>query len=98
MTRIDKPEKLPSVDRLLKDPIGAELVCEFGEPLVTRSVKTVIAKARQVLAGTTIEYDSLKKALSEEVTHTITPSLRPVINSRDRAAHQSWTCRLASLP
>ena len=79
MTRIDKPEKLPSVDRLLKDPIGAELVCEFGEPLVTRSVKTVIAKARaQVLAGTTIEYDSLKNALSEEVTHTITPSLRPV--------------------
>ena len=75
MTRIDKPEKLPSVDRLLNDPTGAELVCEFGRLLVTRSVKTVLAKGRaQVLAGTTIEYKSLLKALSEEVTHTITPS------------------------
>ena len=88
MTRIDKPKKLPSVDRLLNDPTGAELVCEFGGPLVTRSVKTVLSKARaQVLAGNTIEYDSLLRALSEEVMHTITPSLRPVINLTGTVLH-----------
>tara|TARA_B100001057_G_scaffold93094_1_gene89439 strand:+ start:1298 stop:2692 length:1395 start_codon:yes stop_codon:yes gene_type:complete len=88
MTRIDKPEKLPSVDRLLNDPDGVALVCEFGTPLVTRSVKAVLARARtQVLAGITIEYGSLLKALSEEVTHTITPSLRPVINLTGTVLH-----------
>ena len=88
MTRIDKPKKLPSVDRLLHDPTGAELVCEFGRPLVTRSIKTVLAKARaQVLAGTTIEYDSLLTALSEEVTHTLILSLRPVINLTGTVLH-----------
>ena len=58
MTTIDKPEKLPSVDRLLNDPNCALLVREFGASLVTRSVQTVLAEARkQVLAGTAIEYN-----------------------------------------
>ena len=88
MTRIDKPEKLPSVDRMLNDPNGAILVCEFGAPLVTRSVKAVLGKARtQVLAGTTIEYSSLLKAITEEVTCAITPSLRPVINLTGTVLH-----------
>ena len=88
MTIIDKPEKLPSVDRLLNDPNGAILICEFGAPLVTRSVKAVLGKARtQVLAGTTIEYSSLLKAITEEVTCAITPSLRPVINLTGTVLH-----------
>ena len=88
MTRIDKPEKIPSVHRLLNDPNGVELICEFGAPLVTQSVRTVLAKARaQVLAGTTIEYASLVKALSEKVSQTVTPSLRPVINLTGTILH-----------
>ncbi len=88
MTRIDKPEKLPSVDRLLNDPNGVELICEFGASVVIRSVKTILARARaQVVAGTTIEYASLLKALSEEVMHTVTPSLRPVINLTGTVLH-----------
>ncbi len=88
MTRIDKPEKIPSVHRLLNDPNGVELICEFGAPLVTQSVRTVLAEARaQVLAGTTIEYASLVKALSEKVSQTVTPSLRPVINLTGTILH-----------
>ena len=88
MTTIDKPEKLPSVDRLLNDPNGALLVREFGASLVTRTVQTVLAEARkQVLAGTAIEYNWLLKTLSEETAHTVRPSLRPVINLTGTVLH-----------
>ena len=90
MTRIDKPEKIPSVHRLLNDPNGVELICEFGAPLVTRSVRTVLAKARAqrsigrhhnriCLAG--------KSTVRKEVSHTVTPSLRPVINLTGTVLH-----------
>ena len=57
MAKIDKPEKLPSVDRLLNDPHGALLVQEFGLSVVTECVQTVLAEGRKkVLAGTAIEH------------------------------------------
>ena len=61
MTRIDKPEKLPSVDRLLNDPNGVELICEFGASVVIRSVKTILARAR---AQVTQAYGNQEKAPS----------------------------------
>ena len=88
MIRIDKPEKLPSVDRLLSDSNVVALVSEYGAPLVTRSVRIVLARLRaQVLAGTVIEYDSLLEGLSEELTSAFKASLQPVINLTGTVLH-----------
>ena len=88
MTRIEKPENLPSVDRLLNDPKVVSLVHEYGAPLVTRSVKNVLAKVRtQVLAGIVIEYDSLLKVLLEELKNAFRSSLQPVFNLTGTVLH-----------
>lgn len=88
MIRIDKPEKLPSVDRLLSDSNVVALASEYGAPLVTRSVRIVLARLRaQVLAGTAIEYDSLLEGLTEELTSAFTASLQPVFNLTGTVLH-----------
>ena len=90
MTTIDKPEKLPSVDRLLNDPHSAVLVEEFGLSLVTECVQTVLAEGRKlVLAGTVIEHGWLLKTVSERAAHLARPSLHPVINLTGTVLHTS---------
>ena len=88
MLTIDTPKKLPSVDRLANDPNNAFLVEEYGMPLVTQCVQTVLSEARRhILAGRTIEYASLVKLLSEETARAVQPSLRPVINLTGTVLH-----------
>lgn len=88
MLTIDTPKKLPSVDRLANDPNNAFLVEEYGMPLVTQCVQTVLSEARRhILAGRTIEYASLIKLLSEETARAVQPSLRPVINLTGTVLH-----------
>ena len=88
MPIIDTPDKLPSVDRLLNDLHIATLVDDHGAPLVTQCARNVLDKIRQqVLAGKSFESSDLISSLSEDVTRTIRPSLRPVINLTGTVLH-----------
>ncbi|MAT88859.1 MAG: L-seryl-tRNA(Sec) selenium transferase, partial [Aestuariivita sp.] len=88
MTTIDTPNKLPSVDRLLRDPNNSSLISHHGTSLVIQCIKSVLSEARkQVLAGEKFSYDSLLRNLSKEIARAAQPSLRPVINLTGTVLH-----------
>jgi len=88
MSIIDTPSKLPSVDRLLNDPEVASLVSDYGAPLVTRCARNLLESARhQVLAGQSFESGDLIDNLNEDITRTVSPSLRRVINLTGTVLH-----------
>ena len=88
MTSIDTPNKLPSVDRLLRDPNNSSLISHHGTSLVIQCIKSVLSEARkQVLAGEKFSYDSLLRNLSKEIARAAQPSLRPVINLTGTVLH-----------
>ena len=97
MKKIDSLDKLPSVDRILKDPKIVSIVNEYGVRLVTRSARMVIQRARSsLLVGKPLAYTTLIKALQEETFGVIKPSLRPVINLTGVVLHTNLG--RASLP
>jgi L-seryl-tRNA(Ser) seleniumtransferase len=88
MPIINSPKNLPSVDRLLNDPEIAPLLIEHGAPLVTRCTRHVLDSARQkILAGKTLKSGGLINNLIKEITNSVCPSLRRVINLTGTILH-----------
>ena len=97
MKKIDSLDKIPSVDRILKDPKIVSIVNEYGVRLVTRSAQIVIQRARNsLLIGKALQYKTLIKALQEETFSVVKPSLQPVINLTGVVLHTNLG--RASLP
>ena len=88
MTRIESPQYLPSVDRLLNTPTVQNFACDHGLALVTRCAQSILARARlRVLAGESTDMATLIQSLSEEIEHILLPSLRPVYNLTGTVLH-----------
>ena len=88
MSVIDSPDKLPSVDRLLNDPVCVLLIEKYGLPEVTRYTRmTLDATRNRVLSGETVPFDSLVSALSDHIERSQQPSLRRVINLTGTVLH-----------
>lgn len=88
MTRIEAPQHLPSVDRLVNTPAVQKLVRDHGLALVTRCTQGILARVRlRVLAGESTDMVALIQSLSEEIEHILLPSLRPVYNLTGTVLH-----------
>ena len=88
MTRIEAPQHLPSVDRLVNTPAVQKLVRDHGLALVTRCTQGILARVRlRVLAGESTDMAALIQSLSEEIEHILLPSLRPVYNLTGTVLH-----------
>lgn len=88
MPRIDTPDKLPSVDRLLRDPQVVALSESHGTPLVTRCARRLLASVReQVLDGMPVASADLVDRLRDEVARVLRPSLNRVINLTGTVLH-----------
>ena len=79
------PERLPALDRLLRDEAVAALVAEHGHTLVAAQARLLlVALRRQAIAGAlapeVIEPSALAAALSNRVRERLTPRLRTVFN------------------
>lgn len=88
MTRIEAPQHLPSVDRIVNTPAVQKLVRDHGLALVTRCTQGILARVRlRVLAGESTDMAALIQSLSEEIEHILLPSLRPVYNLTGTVLH-----------
>ncbi len=88
MSIIDTPDKLPSVDRLVKDPALDALLRQHGATLMTQRARAVIADARErVLAGQSVEAHDLLENLRNDLARVLRPSLRGVINLSGTVLH-----------
>lgn len=88
MTRIEAPQHLPSVDRLVNTSAVQKLVRDHGLALVTRCTQGILARVRlRVLAGESTDMAALIQSLSEEIEHILLPSLRPVYNLTGTVLH-----------
>ena len=88
MTRIETPQHLPSVDRIVNTPAVQKLVRDHGLALVTRCTQGILARVRlRVLAGESTDMAALIQSLSEEIEHILLPSLRPVYNLTGTVLH-----------
>jgi len=88
MTRIEAPQHLPSVDRLVNTPAVQKFVRDYGLALVTRCTQGILARVRlMVLAGESTDMAALIQLLSDEIEHILLPSLRPVYNLTGTVLH-----------
>jgi L-seryl-tRNA(Ser) seleniumtransferase len=80
---------LPSVDRLLQQPRVAELIQQFGRPLVVETIRAVIDAQRAAMAQSaeTIEDATLIERCAEHLTASMRPSIRPVFNLTGTVLH-----------
>ena len=88
MTRIEAPQHLPSVDRLVNTPAVQKFVRDYGLALVTRCTQGILARVRlMLLAGESTDMAALIQLLSDEIEHILLPSLRPVYNLTGTVLH-----------
>ena len=88
MTRIEAPQHLPSVDRLVNTPAVQKFVRDYGLALVTRCTQGILTRVRlMVLAGESTDMAALIQLLSDEIEHILLPSLRPVYNLTGTVLH-----------
>ena len=88
MSTIDTPDKLPSVDRLLNDPVAIALTERHGINLVTQCTREILSAAReQILAGESLQEAALNERLDELIARKLQPSLKPVINLSGTVLH-----------
>jgi L-seryl-tRNA(Ser) seleniumtransferase len=86
---------LPSVDELLKRPELAPLLAREGQPVVTESVRAVVANLReQISSGTLATQESvllaaanLPQAIARHLQSSMQFSLKPVINATGVILH-----------
>ncbi len=83
---------LPSVDRLLGLEAVAALISEYGRPLVTEALRTVLDQRRIALAGATAAPPSFTEtefiaACAAWLAGEMRPSLRPVFNLTGTVLH-----------
>ena len=68
MTRIEAPQHLPSVDRLVNTPAVQKFVRDHGLALVSRCTQGILARVRlMVLAGESTDMAALIQLLSDEI-------------------------------
>lgn len=82
---------LPSVDRLLRHPAGAELLGRYSRELVMNVIRTVLENAREAMTQDTDaevpDCDSLIIEVNRRLAVTTAPRLQPVINATGVVLH-----------
>jgi L-seryl-tRNA(Ser) seleniumtransferase len=84
---------LPSVHYILELPIVADLIAEFGKPLVTHAIRVAIDQIRDLLETTDeLEWSQTKEAnvilrIKGQLAELTDMSLRPVINLSGTVLH-----------
>jgi L-seryl-tRNA(Ser) seleniumtransferase len=81
--------QLPSVDRLLSNPVVASLISIHGRASMTHIVREVLAKTREALkSGAPLPDEaSLLEKVGAGATALATPKLRPVLNLTGTVLH-----------
>ncbi|GCL63104.1 L-seryl-tRNA(Sec) selenium transferase [Rubrivivax pictus] len=87
-----RPQDLPAVDRLLRQPPVAALVQQHGHSLVADQARGLLdGLRRQALDGSlppaAVQPDSLAQALADRVAARLAPRLRPVLNLTGTVVH-----------
>lgn len=86
------PQDLPSVDRLLRDPVIALLVAEHGHHCVSGQVRALVDGLRvKALAGALpshdVSPDALREAVQGRVAGRLAPRMRNVLNLTGTVIH-----------
>jgi L-seryl-tRNA(Ser) seleniumtransferase len=85
---------LPAVDELLRNPDISDLVAEYGQAATTDACRVVLARLRDEIAAGHLDETRLQLALAgihdairNELSQSLTYSLRPVINATGVILH-----------
>ena len=86
------PKDLPSVDRLLREPVVAQLVAEHGHSCVAQQVRLLVDDLRsRVLQGTLeaseVGAEALSAAVQQRVAGRLAPRMRNVLNLTGTVIH-----------
>jgi L-seryl-tRNA(Ser) seleniumtransferase len=82
------PSTLPSVERLVGDPLLAPFCEAHGRRFVTQAAREVLAEARaDILAGTELKTENLGARVGAHIAALMTPSLVPVFNLTGTVLH-----------
>ena len=86
--------KLPSVDELVRDSLVAGLVAEHGHAAVADACRAVLARLRREISTARLDekklalaLDGVADAVASEVRHSLSYSLKPVINATGVILH-----------
>ncbi|RRD56653.1 L-seryl-tRNA(Sec) selenium transferase [Comamonadaceae bacterium OH2545_COT-014] len=87
-----RPQDLPALDRLLRQPGAAALLAEHGHSLVAGQARALLAERRaQAVAGqlpaSAAQPDALAQALAARVAARLAPRMRPVLNLTGTVIH-----------
>ncbi len=87
-----RPQDLPSIDRLLREPAGAALVAEHGHRLVAGEARELVEglRARAVsgeLGASEAQPAALGQALAERVERRLRPQMKRVLNLTGTVIH-----------
>lgn len=88
-TQLSEYRRLPSVDRLLQMAEVGDLVAAYGAPLVTETLRELVATARgQIARGERAPSpESWARLLEDRLVHLVAPRLRPIINATGVIIH-----------
>lgn len=86
------PKDLPSVDRLLRDPVVVQLVTEHGHSCVAQQVRSLVDELRTravrgELPMTEVANDALTAAVQQRVAGRLAPRMRNVLNLTGTVIH-----------
>jgi L-seryl-tRNA(Ser) seleniumtransferase len=86
------PKDLPSVDRLLRDPVVGQLVVEHGHACVAQQVRSLVDDLRsRVLQGrleaAEVCAEALSTAVQQRVAGRLAPRMRAVLNLTGTVIH-----------
>ncbi|MFZ4649448.1 MAG: L-seryl-tRNA(Sec) selenium transferase [Rubrivivax sp.] len=97
------PKDLPSVDRLLRAPVGGALVAEHGHTLVAQQARALLDERRaQALEGRLSAADAgtavLEAALGQRIAERLAPRMRRVFNLTGTVIHTNLGRALLAEP
>lgn len=82
--------EIPSVDELIKNPKGAQWLCDYPRKIVIQAIRTVLESVRsKILAGQTadIALDAISACIEAEIKKLSSYSLLPLINATGIVLH-----------
>lgn len=82
--------RLPSVDRLLRQPAGADLVSRFGHAATVDALRSVLAGARDDMragTGSDLTAQAAIAGAAQMLEQRFTPHLRPMLNLTGTVLH-----------
>ena len=87
-----RPQDLPAVDRLLKDPAAAALAAQHGHAVVAEQARALLADCRRQAVAGQLPHDqaqasSLVLQLQQRVDQRLASRLRPMINLTGTVIH-----------